>query len=126
MREFDQFLGAYPLSPPTNWQKWNHLTNFITPHIISIILPNEGKVTNVSSSTVDEEELLKLNDLKYGKNDTILFTKFDFKKSWRPGATGQEITKYSQDKSWLLSELFREVYKNGMLNIAKKKKKSKK
>jgi A1 cistron-splicing factor AAR2 len=112
MRQYDQFLGPYPLSPPTNWQKWNHLTNFITPRLIPIILPNEGKVTNASSSTVDEEELLKINDLKYGESDTILFTKFNFKKSWRPGATGQEVTKYSQDKSWLLCELLREVYGN--------------
>lgn len=114
MRQFDPFLGPYPLSPPTNFQKWVHLTNFITPRLISIILPREGKVTNVSSSTVDEEELLKLNDLKHEENDMILFTKFDLKKSWRPGATGQEVTKYSQDKSWLLSDLFKNVYNNGM------------
>ncbi|GBC02188.1 hypothetical protein RclHR1_00450023 [Rhizophagus clarus] len=112
MRQFDPFLGAYPLSPPTNFQKWIHLTNFITPHLISIILPCEGKVTNVSSSTVDEEELLKLNDLNHEENDMILFTKFDLKKSWRPGATGQEVTKYSQDKSWLLTNLFKNVYNN--------------
>ncbi|CAB5176305.1 unnamed protein product [Rhizophagus irregularis] len=112
MRQFDPFLGPYPLSPPTNFQKWVHLTNFITPRLISIILPREGKVTNVSSSTVDEEELLKLNDLKHEENDMILFTKFDLKKSWRPGATGQEVTKYSQDKSWLLSDLFKNVYNN--------------
>ncbi len=118
MRQFDPFLGPYPLSPPTNWQKWIDLTNFITPRLISLILPNEGKITNVSSSTVDEEELIKLNDLKYGENgesDIILFTKFDLKKSWKLGATGREVTKYSQDKSWLLGELLNKVYENGML-----------
>jgi A1 cistron-splicing factor AAR2 len=114
MRQFDPFLGAYPLSPPTNFQKWIHLTNFITFRLISTILPHKGKVTNVSSSTVDEEELLKLNDLKHEENDMILFTKFDLKKSWRLGATGQEVTKYSQDKSWLLTDLLKNVYNNGI------------
>ncbi|RIA96054.1 A1 cistron-splicing factor [Glomus cerebriforme] len=112
IRQFDPFLGPYPFSPPTNWQKWIHLTSLITSRLISVILPNEGRVANISSSTVDEEELLKLNDLKYQENDTIFFTKFDLRKSWRPGATGQEVTKYSQDKSWLLSELLNKVYNN--------------
>ncbi|CAG8476395.1 10557_t:CDS:2 [Funneliformis mosseae] len=116
MRQFDPFLGPYPLSPPTNWQKWIRLTNYITPRLISVILPNEGKVTNISSSTVDEEELINLGDSRYGESDIILFTKFDLKKSWKLGATGQEVTKYSQDKSWLLGELLRKAYDNDVLN----------
>ncbi|CAI2177495.1 19959_t:CDS:2 [Funneliformis geosporum] len=112
MRQFDPFLGPYPLSPPTNWQKLIRLTNYITPRLISIILPNDGKVTNISSSTVDEEELINLGDSRYGESDIILFTKFDLKKSWKLGATGQEVTKYSQDKSWLLDELLTKSYDN--------------
>ncbi|CAI2168739.1 4441_t:CDS:2 [Funneliformis geosporum] len=105
MRQFDPFLGPYPLSPPTNWQKLIRLTNYITPRLISIILPNDGKVTNISSSTVDEEELINLGDSRYGESDIILFTKFDLKKSWKLGATGQEVTKYSQDKNVLNYQL---------------------
>src|SRR4051812_45033189 len=98
MRQFDQYLGTYPLAPTTNWQKWRYLTNYITPRLISMVLPNKGKVTNTASSTVDEKELQNFEK----SDDKILFTEMDFKKSWRSGAVGEEITKYSQDKSWLL------------------------
>ncbi|KAF0449825.1 AAR2-domain-containing protein [Gigaspora margarita] len=112
MRQFDSFLGVYPLTPPTDWKKWINLTNYITPSLISRILPNEGRMNNVSSSTVDEDELLNIKGSSKFYEDIILFTKFDLKKSWRPGAVGQEITKYSLDKSWLLCELLTSVYKN--------------
>ncbi|CAG8595876.1 17104_t:CDS:2 [Acaulospora morrowiae] len=111
MRQFDQFLGAYPLSPSTNWEKWVHLTNFITPLLIERVLPHNGKLSNASSSTVDEEELQNIGGSNF-KEDTVMFTKFDLKKSWRSGAVGQEITKYSQDKSWLLEDLLKNVYNN--------------
>ncbi|CAG8484666.1 12093_t:CDS:2 [Dentiscutata erythropus] len=107
MRQFDSFLGVYPLTPPTDWKKWVNLTNYITPSLISRILPNEGRMNNVSSSTVDEDELLNIKGSSKFYEDIILFAKFDLKKSWRPGAIGQEITKYSQDKNHkeLLGEL---------------------
>ncbi|CAG8742120.1 12797_t:CDS:2, partial [Dentiscutata heterogama] len=76
------------------------------------------RMNNVSSSTVDEDELLNIKGSSKFYEDIILFTKFDLKKSWRPGAVGQEITKYSQDKSWLLCELLSSVYKNGKLQRA--------
>ncbi|CAH1759938.1 23345_t:CDS:2 [Entrophospora sp. SA101] len=106
--------GAYPLVPPTNWQKWRNLTNYITPRLISMILTNKGRVTNTASSTVDEEELQQIDNIsRFEKeNDKILFTKIDFKRSWRPGAVGMEVTKYSQDKSWLLINLLQKVYNN--------------
>jgi len=112
MRQFDQYLGTYPV---TNWKKWNRLTNYITPRLISVVLPNKGKITNTSSSTVDEKELQLINNVSdFEKDDQkILFTEIDFKKSWRPGAIGEEVTKYSQDKSWLLNNLLQNTYNNG-------------
>ncbi|CAG8676543.1 2159_t:CDS:2 [Cetraspora pellucida] len=117
MREFDPFLGTYPLTPSTDWKKWVNLTNYITYPLISRILPNEGKMNNVSSSTVDEDELLNIKGSSKFQEDIILFTKFDLKKSWRTGAVGEEITKYSQDKSWLLCELLTSIYKNGKFYV---------
>ncbi|RHZ74108.1 hypothetical protein Glove_227g17 [Diversispora epigaea] len=111
MREWDQYLGPYPLTPPTNWKKWVQLTNLITPWLINKVFPHKGKVSNASSSTVDEEELQNIGT-NFGEENTIMFTKFDIKKSWRPGAVGQEVTKYSQDKSWLLEDLLERIYKH--------------
>ncbi|CAG8576464.1 11540_t:CDS:2, partial [Scutellospora calospora] len=90
MRQFDKFLGTYPLTPPTDWKKWVNLTNYITPLLISRILPNEGRMNNVSSSTVDEDELLNIGGSSKFQDDIILFTKFNLTKSWRTGAVGQE------------------------------------
>ncbi|CAG8436166.1 9493_t:CDS:2 [Diversispora eburnea] len=111
MREWDQYLGPYPLTPPKNWKKWVQLTNLITPWLINKVFPHKGKVSNASSSTVDEEELQNIGT-NFEEENTIMFTKFDIKKSWRPGAVGQEVTKYSQDKSWLLEDLLKRIYKN--------------
>ncbi|CAG8504582.1 3514_t:CDS:2 [Ambispora leptoticha] len=119
MRQLDQYLGAYPLN---TYQKWHNLTDHVTPSLVSRILPDQGRLNNISSSTVDEEELQDIRGKEKGNkqqyqqeesvNDTIMFTKFDLKRSWRPGAFGPEVTKYSQDKSWLLSELLSKIYRD--------------
>ncbi|CAG8523987.1 6358_t:CDS:2 [Ambispora gerdemannii] len=117
MRQLDQYLGAYPFS---SYQKWLNLTDHVTSWLVSRVLPDQGRLSNISSSTIDEEELQGIRgkekgDKQQGKsivNDTIMFTKFDLKRSWRPGAFGPEVTKYSQDKSWLLSELLSKGYRD--------------
>ncbi|CAG8450466.1 15543_t:CDS:2 [Racocetra fulgida] len=120
MREFDPFLGAYPLTPPTHLEKWVNLTNYITPSLISRILPNEGKMNNVSSSTVDEDELLNIKGSSKFQEDIILFTKFDLKKSWRTGAVGGEITKYSQDKNKTISDLSTQSSSNELKSLRRR------
>ncbi|GAA5986071.1 hypothetical protein JCM10908_006395 [Rhodotorula pacifica] len=37
--------------------------------------------------------------------DLLEFVKFDEKRSWPPGAAGEELTRWSKDKSWQLSQL---------------------
>ncbi|KAG9304045.1 hypothetical protein G9A89_005955 [Geosiphon pyriformis] len=108
MRRLDQYLGLYPLSPPTSYQKWVKLTNYITSELISKVLPMEGKISNISCSTLDEEELSQSDSHHCQfRDEKIMFTNFDLKRSWRPEAVGPEITKYSQDKNYkeLLGEL---------------------
>jgi len=80
-----------------------------------VVLPNKGKISNTASSSVDEKELQRIDNISdlEKENDKILFTEIDFKKSWRSGAVGEEITKYSQDKSWLLNNLLQNAYNNG-------------
>ena len=117
MREFDQYLGAYPIFPQTSYQKWIRLTNHITASLINRILPNQGKISNISGSTVDEKELqsgfCEDETNKYA-DEMIMFTSIELKRSWRTGAVGAELSKYSQDKSWLLNELLKSAYANGM------------
>ncbi|KAM3581958.1 hypothetical protein VKS41_005398 [Umbelopsis sp. WA50703] len=44
------------------------------------------------------------------KEEGVEFTQFDLKQSFPPGASGQEVTKWSLDKSWLTKNLLANVY----------------
>ncbi|KAI9137577.1 A1 cistron-splicing factor [Paraphysoderma sedebokerense] len=131
IREFDSNLGPYPLQPPSQYQKWQNLTSYITPFIIEKVLPFDGKLTSMSESTLTETGLRTMNnrdDARFhsAKNEMeqtkvqkmkeikqqeeIQFTRIDLKRSFRKGAVGEEVTKYSQDKSWLLKFLLENEY----------------
>ncbi|KAG0068217.1 a1-alpha2 repression [Linnemannia elongata] len=45
-------------------------------------------------------------------NTSISFTPINLRSSFRKGAVGEEVTRYSLDKSWLLNNLFTTVYNN--------------
>lgn len=47
------------------------------------------------------------------KASIMQFPVFDLKRSWRSGAVGEEVTTFSQDKSWLLREVVRGECHNG-------------
>ncbi|KAF9209924.1 a1-alpha2 repression [Haplosporangium sp. Z 27] len=44
------------------------------------------------------------------KNGSVKFTQVDLRSSFRKGAVGEEVTRYSLDKSWLLNNIFSTVY----------------
>ncbi|KAK3815504.1 MAG: A1 cistron-splicing factor [Benniella sp.] len=44
------------------------------------------------------------------KDNLVKFTPFDLRSSFRKGAVGEEVTRYSLDKSWLLNNLFTTAY----------------
>jgi len=48
------------------------------------------------------------------KDNLVKFTPFDLRSSFRKGAVGEEVTRYSLDKSWLLNNLFTTAYNSGM------------
>ncbi|KAF9105597.1 a1-alpha2 repression [Mortierella sp. GBA35] len=43
-------------------------------------------------------------------NTSISFTPINLRSSFRKGAVGEEVTRYSLDKSWLLNDIFSTVY----------------
>lgn len=47
------------------------------------------------------------------KEQLVTFTPINLRSSFRKGAVGEEVTRYSMDKSWLLNNLFTTVYKSG-------------
>ena len=109
-------MGPYPLDPPTYYERWRKLTNYIYPGLVRRVLPNNGKVSHLPSQTPDEDSLA-LKDKRLGKSvekeEGMEFTPFDLRQSFPEGATGDQITRWSLDKSWLVQDLLKRVYSNG-------------
>ncbi|CAO3588097.1 unnamed protein product [Absidia cylindrospora] len=134
IREFDRNMGPYPLDPPTYYQRWQHLTNHITPGLVKRILPNNGRVSHLPA-TANEDMAATENDdgnddsatdgnsttastirnrrkgQPLEKEEGMEFTPFDLKQSFPSGATGDQVTKWSLDKSWLVKDLLERVYR---------------
>ncbi|KAI8364489.1 A1 cistron-splicing factor [Choanephora cucurbitarum] len=119
IRDFDRNMGPYPLDQPMYYQRWKKLTSYITPGLVRRVLPNNGKVSHLPEKSPDLSALLNetsVNDKRLGKSlereEGMEFTRFDVRRSFPPGATGDEITKWSLDKSWLVKDLLSTVYHN--------------
>lgn len=119
-------MGPYPLDPPLYYERWKKLTNFITPGLVRRVLPNNGKVSHLpeknANLTIDESNV---KDKRLGrqieKEEGMEFTPFDLRKSFPTGASGDEITRWSLDKSWLVKDLLKRVYHNGKIIMTKNK-----
>jgi hypothetical protein len=66
----------------------------------------EGRLDGMTSIKGMEEEDVRLNSRgKLDAEGKLIFPVVDAKRSWRDGAIGEEVTKYSKDKSWLLGDV---------------------
>ncbi|KAI7905954.1 A1 cistron-splicing factor [Cokeromyces recurvatus] len=117
IREFDRNMGPYPLDPPVYYERWKKLTNYITPGLVRRILPNNGKVSHLPDKSANlnpENDVAIAKDKRLGKaiekEEGMEFTDFDLRRSFPKGATGEEVTRWSLDKSWLARELLKKVY----------------
>ncbi|KAI8992358.1 A1 cistron-splicing factor [Pilobolus umbonatus] len=118
MREFDRHLGPYPLDPPMYYERWKKLTDYITPGLVRRILPMNGKVSHLpdKSPNLSTDNEPTAQDKRMGrvieKEEGMEFTSFDIRKSFPHGASATDITRWSLDKSWLLSDLLAKIYHN--------------
>ncbi|EPB86982.1 hypothetical protein HMPREF1544_06200 [Mucor circinelloides 1006PhL] len=118
IKSFDRNMGPYPLDPPIYYQRWKKLTNYITPGLVRRVLPNNGKVSHLPDKSVDlsDQDTNTVNDKRLGKaiekEEGMDFTAFDLRKSFPNGASGDEVTRWSLDKSWLAGHLLQNVYHN--------------
>ncbi|EIE90877.1 hypothetical protein RO3G_15588 [Rhizopus delemar RA 99-880] len=116
--EFDRHMGPYPLDPSIFYERWKKLTHLITPGLVRRVLPNNGKVSHLpeKSAKLDQENV---KDRRLGKQiekeEGMEFTPFDLRKSFPSGASGDEVTRWSLDKSWLTMDLLKRVYHNGKI-----------
>ncbi|KAG0266080.1 a1-alpha2 repression [Mortierella polycephala] len=175
IQEFDPFLGAYPLLPPSStYPAWLKLANHIKKPTIETVFHADGFVNSHddqleaelaraekiihrqqeadkrnteaegapiqprTTTTIQEEveehvtesdqdsqpvenELhalgQKVNETETQlvtnmKGASVAFTPINLRSSFRKGAIGEEVTRYSLDKSWLLNDLFTTTYKS--------------
>ncbi|CEP07188.1 hypothetical protein [Parasitella parasitica] len=119
IRSFDRNMGPYPLDPPIYFQRWKKLTNYITPGLVRRVLPNNGKVSHIPEklSDISNQDTNTINDKRLGKaiekEEGMDFTVFDLRKSFPNGASGDIVTRWSLDKSWLAGQLLENIYHNG-------------
>lgn len=109
----DPMLAPYPFG---GWESWKKLSSEITQNVLDRIVGSEGRVDGLSTVDGQEEEKDLVEALRRmgtssepSKNEGLLrFTRFDIRRSWRAGAVGEEITKWSRDKSWLVAQIIEE------------------
>ncbi|KAF9191032.1 a1-alpha2 repression [Haplosporangium sp. Z 767] len=175
IQEFDPFLGAYPLLPPSStYPAWLKLADHIKKPTIERVFHADGFVNSHddqlqeelsraekiihrqqeadkkkteaeglsiqprTTTTIQEEVEEHVTELDQGsqavknelhaldqranetgtqletniKDVSVAFTPINLRSSFRKGAIGEEVTRYSLDKSWLLNNLFTTVYES--------------
>ncbi|ORX35812.1 A1 cistron-splicing factor [Kockovaella imperatae] len=125
VRTLDPELAPYPFN---NSEKWSQLTNLIDERILDEVVGPDGRVDGIMLVDGEEDELGELKkaslrngkpllDASKGEIKRLTFPKFDLRRSWRSGAVGDEVTRYSQDKSWLMGELIKKKFDNKYMRI---------
>ncbi|KXN65206.1 hypothetical protein CONCODRAFT_20847 [Conidiobolus coronatus NRRL 28638] len=87
---FDPFMGYYTVDPPTQYNEWQKLSNYITSPLVSKALP-------LPDHNLDELKLVEVDYKKWLKDQHY---------------DGKDITKNMMDKSKYLEYLITSEYKN--------------
>jgi A1 cistron-splicing factor AAR2 len=108
LKGLDKELAAYPFE---GLGVWRSLVTRVTEEVLNKVMSErkEGRLDGMTGIRGVEEEDVRLNN-RSGKLETegrLVFPVVDAKRSWRDGAIGEEVTKYSKDKSWLLGDVVR-------------------
>lgn len=126
-------MAPYPFHALDGWKA---LTGHIGQETLQRVLGEEWKVDGLTrvDGEIDEvhvpqrKESARVEELQEGseaverpkhqiEEEPLKFTLFDSKRSWQGGAVGEEVTRYSADKSWLLGDVLRRL-DNGMSTMS--------
>ncbi|EIW70412.1 hypothetical protein TREMEDRAFT_28713 [Tremella mesenterica DSM 1558] len=114
LKTLDPHLAGYDFS---HFPLWRLLTSEIDQRVLDDVIGSDGRVdglTLVNGETDDFPELAgereKGEEVKEMEEVRKMnFPMFDLRRSWKDGAVGEEVTRYSMDKSWLLGNVIRRV-----------------
>ncbi len=110
LRSLDAHLAPYPFS---RYQTWKALTDFVKWPDVQHVTGTNGKVDSLSEPPGDREVATSAPETVDEKYDTLNFTSFDLKRSWREGAVGEEVTRFHKDKSWLWCDVVTKRFSGG-------------
>ena len=105
LKGLDKELAAYPFE---GLGVWRSLVSRVTEELLEKVMVDrkEGRLDGMTSIKGMEEEDVRLNSRgQLDAEGKLVFPVVDAKRSWRDGAVGEEVTKYSKDKSWLLGDV---------------------
>lgn len=113
LKTLDKELAPYPFD---GLPQWKALINQINANLLEKIIPGH-QVDGISTVIGEEAERGEsgLNADTKREGEGMRFTQFRLKRSWKDGAIGQEVTRYSQDKSWLFGHVVRTEHGGGEL-----------
>lgn len=113
LKTLDGELAPYPFAGLDSWKR---ITKHINETILEVVLGGErmlSGMTNVLGEEAEKgEEIIPSRDER-----GIKFVAFRLKKSWKEGAVGEEVTRYSKDKSWLFGHVVEEQLDQGEYNM---------
>lgn len=108
LKALDKEMAPYPFD---GLPKWKSLITHLTPAVVDKVMgkKREGRVDGMTGITGVEEEDVRLNPSSgmVEREEKLLFPEVG-KRSWRDGAVGEEVTKYSKDKSWQFGDVIKE------------------
>lgn len=113
LQALDPQMAPYPFAQLAAWKS---LSTHITPPVLVRVCPS-GRVDSLTAAAGEEGDEIK--ELRAAVNkgaatnaaagEPLAFPVFDLKRSWNEGASGEEVTRWSRDKSMLLARVCAEV-----------------
>ncbi|KAI9820260.1 MAG: hypothetical protein M1827_005882 [Pycnora praestabilis] len=91
---------------------WEHLTDCITPTMLSKITGGDWNDWGLTSATSAKQEMEDISTFASESSAIqperpLDFLPINLKQTWREGAVGRERTKAAKDRSWALGDLIR-------------------
>lgn len=118
LKGLDSELAGYPFDKLTEWKS---LVNHISPDLLRQVLGGSSAVDGLKAVEGEEEDDESQTAVSRSKErqamgegigsselvsgERLCFVRYKLKRSWRDGAVGAEVTRYSRDKSWLFGHV---------------------
>ncbi len=109
LMSLDKELAPYPFEGLNGWKS---LSGYITVETLSLVL-DEQRIIDGLTPIIGEETEKGEEEEQHGGSRGVRFVDYKLKRSWRSGAIGEEVTKFSKDKSWLFTHVVKTQLNNG-------------